>query len=70
MSYNINNHSVIIDIVLIEDYPTKIAVLFINDKVDVEHVLIDIPKLNQHFIGSDLCNGVNRKLALVCLFYE
>ena len=69
--HGIKNHRVIERIDLIEDYPSKIAQLLIDDKVDVGLIPVAaIPKLKQHYIIADYCIGAEGPVASVCIFSE
>ncbi len=56
---------------LLIDYPSKIASMLLEDKIDVGLVpVVIIPKMNEHYIISDYCIGSVGKVASVCLFSE
>jgi chorismate dehydratase len=56
---------------LIEDYPSKIAAMLLNDEIDVGLVPVAvIPKLKESFIITDYCIGAIREVASVALFSE
>lgn len=59
------------DIVLITDYPAKIADMLINDDADISLLPVAaIPLLKEHFIISDYCIGTEGEVASVCLFSD
>jgi chorismate dehydratase len=69
--YGIRHHDVMNDIELIEDYPSKIAQLLIDDKVDVGLIPVAATtKLASWQIVSDYCIGCDGAVASVCLFSE
>lgn len=69
--YGIQQHPVKNTMELIEDYPSKIAQLLIDDKVDVGLIPVAaIPKLKQHYIITDYCIGSEGAVASVCIFSE
>lgn len=69
--YGIKHHPIINDIELIEDYPSKIATLLIEDKVDMGLIPVAATlKLPSWHIVSDYCIGSNGIVASVCLFSE
>ncbi len=54
-----------------EEYPAKIAMMLLNDEIDVGLVPVAIiPKLKEHYIISDYCIGAESAVASVCLFSE
>lgn len=56
---------------LIEDYPSKIAAMLLNDDIDVGLVPIAIlPQMKQSFIITDYCIGAEQEVASVALFSE
>ena len=56
---------------IIEEYPSKIASMLLNDEIDAGLVPVAIiPKLSEHYIISDYCIGAERAVASVCLFSE
>jgi chorismate dehydratase len=71
MLYGIKRHPVLNDIDLIEDYPSKIAQLLIEDKIDVGLIPVAATtKLKSWHIVGDYCIGCNGPVASVCLFSE
>ncbi len=57
------------EIELIEDYPSNIATMLLNDEIDIGLVPVAIiPKLKEHYIISDYCIGATGEVASVCLF--
>lgn len=56
---------------LVEDYPSRIAAMLLNDEIDVGLVPVAIiPKLEQAHIVTDYCIGAVGDVASVCLFSE
>jgi chorismate dehydratase len=56
---------------LIEDYPSRIAAMLLNDEIDVGLVPVAIiPKLKEAHIVTDYCIGAIGEVASVCLFSE
>ncbi len=56
---------------LIEDYPAKVAVMLLNDEIDVGLVPVAvIPKLKESYIITDYCIGAERPVASVCIFSD
>ena len=53
------------------DYPSRIATLLLEDKIDMGLVPVAIlPKMNMWFVNGDYCIGSNGPVASVCLFSE
>lgn len=56
---------------LLIDYPSNIAVMLLNDKIDIGLLPVAvIPKMNEDYIISDYCIGSDGEVASVCLFSE
>lgn len=56
---------------LIEDYPSKIATILLNDEIDVGLVPVAvIPKLKEYYIVTDYCIGTEGEVASVAIFSE
>lgn len=56
---------------LIIDYPSNIAIMLLDDQIDVGLVPVAIiPELKEHHIISDYCIGSVGEVASVCLFSE
>jgi chorismate dehydratase len=56
---------------LIEEYPSKIAAMLLNDEIDVGLVPVAvIPKLKESYIITDYCIGAVGEVASVALFSE
>jgi chorismate dehydratase len=56
---------------LIEEYPSKIAAMLLNDEIDVGLVPVAvIPKMKESYIISDYCIGAINEVASVALFSE
>jgi chorismate dehydratase len=69
--YGIKRHPVINEIELIEDYPSKIAQMLIDDKVDIGLIPVAATlRLKEWYIDSDYCIGSNGAVASVCIFSE
>jgi len=59
------------DIELIEDTPSRLAELLVNNEIDLGLVPVAvIPQLKEYFISSDYCIGTETEVASVCLFSE
>ena len=59
------------DIRLVEDYPSKIAGLLTEGKIDIGLVPVSvIPALPEYHIETGYCIGCNGAVASVCLFSE
>ena len=53
------------------DYPSKIASMLLENKIDVGLVPVAIiPEMKEHYIISDYCIGCDGEVASVCLFSE
>jgi len=71
MLYGIKRHPILNEIELIEDYPSKIAQLLIDDQIDVGLIPVAATtKLKSWHIVGDYCIGCNGPVASVCLFSE
>ena len=69
--YGIKRSGVLDKIDLIEQYPSSIAAMLLENKIDVGLVPVAIiPKLKEVFIVTDICIGANDAVASVCLFSE
>jgi chorismate dehydratase len=69
--YGIKHHPVINEIELIEDYPSKIAQMLIDDEVDVGLIPVAATvKLKDWNIVSDYCIGSDGPVASVCIFSD
>ena len=69
--YGIKHHRIFNEIELIEDYPSHIAQLLIDDKIDLGLIPVAvIPRLKEHHIITDYCIGANGAVASVCLFSQ
>jgi chorismate dehydratase len=56
---------------LIEDYPSKIASMLLNDEIDVGLIPVAvIPLLKEHYIVTDFCIGTEGEVASVALFSD
>jgi chorismate dehydratase len=59
------------DVDLIIDYPSKIALMLLEDEIDVGLVPVAIiPEMKAHYIISNYCIGSVGEVASVCLFSE
>ena len=69
--FGIKNHPVIDQIQLTEDYPSKIAQLLIDDKVDLGLIPVAATlKLNQWYQVGEHCIGCDGAVASVCIFSD
>jgi chorismate dehydratase len=69
--YGIKHHPVFQQMELIEDYPSHIAQLLIDDKIDLGLIPVAvIPALKEYHIITDYCIGANGAVASVCLFSQ
>jgi chorismate dehydratase len=69
--YGIKHHPVLNEIELIEDYPSKIAGMLINDEVDIGLIPVAATlDLKEWHIVSDYCIGSDGPVASVCIFSE
>ena len=69
--YGIKRHPVIDEIELIEDYPSRIAQMLIDDEVDVGLIPVAATmKLKEWNIVTDYCIGANGEVASVCIFSQ
>ena len=56
---------------LVQEYPSKIAAMLLNDEIDVGLVpVVIIPKMIESYIIGDYCIGAINEVASVCLFSE
>jgi chorismate dehydratase len=56
---------------LVEDYPSHIAGMLLNDEIDIGLVPVAIiPRLKEYHILSDYCIGTTGEVASVCLFSQ
>lgn len=69
--YGIRHHSILNEVELIEDYPSRIAQLLIEHKIDLGLIPVAaIPQLNEHHIISNFCIGADGPVASVCIFTD
>jgi chorismate dehydratase len=69
--YGIEHSALINDMVLIQDYPARIAEKLLDDSIDVGLIPVAvIPKLKESYIVTDYCIGCNGPVASVCIFSE
>jgi chorismate dehydratase len=53
------------------DFPSKIATMLLEDKIDVGLVpVVIIPEMTEHYIISDYCISCDGEVASVCLFSD
>lgn len=71
MLHGIKQHPVMNEIDLIEDYPSKIAQLLIDGKVDLGLVPVaTITRMSEWHIPGNYCIGAESAVASVCIFSE
>jgi chorismate dehydratase len=69
--YGIKRSSLLDKIELIEEYPSKVAEMLLNDEIDVGLVPVAIiPKMTEHYIVSDYCIGAEGEVASVAIFSD
>jgi len=69
--YGFENGAMKEQIILISDYPAKIATMLMNDEIDIGLIPVAvIPQMKEHYIISDYCIGASQAVASVCLFSE
>ena len=69
--YGIEQCPFIDTIELVKDYPSHIAQMLLNGKIDVGLVPVAIlPDLKTSFINTDFCIGCDGPVASVCIFSE
>src|SRR6476646_10294107 len=69
--YGIRNHEIMQQIELIEDYPSKIAQMLIEDKVDVGLIPVAATlRLNYWEVIGTHCIGSDGPVTSVCIFGE
>jgi chorismate dehydratase len=69
--YGIKRSGLMDRIELIEEYPSIIAGMLLNDEIDVGLVPVAvIPKMKESYIITDYCIGAVREVASVALFSE
>lgn len=69
--YGIEKRPFIDTIELVKDYPSHIAQMLLDDKIDVGLVPVAIiPRLKNYFIKTDFCIGCDGPVASVCIFSE
>jgi chorismate dehydratase len=69
--YGIKRHPIIHEIELIEDYPSRIAQMLIDDEVDIGLIPVAATlKLKHWNIVGDYCIGCDGPVASVCIFSE
>src|SRR4029079_4288623 len=69
--FGIKRHPVSKEIVLIEDYPSKIAQMLVDDQIDIGLVPVATTlRLKEWFIHSNYCIGSDGAVASVCIFSD
>lgn len=69
--YGIKQSSLITQINLIEDYPSRIGAMLIDGSIDIGLVPVAvIPKMPQYFLVSNYCIGAINNVASVSLFSQ
>jgi chorismate dehydratase len=69
--YGLKRHPVLNEIELIEDYPSKIAQMLIDDQIDIGLIPVAATlRLKDWYIDSDYCIGSNGPVASVCIFSQ
>lgn len=69
--YGIKRSGLMDRIELVEEYPSRIAAMLLNDEIDVGLVPVAvIPKMKESYIITDYCIGAVRDVASVALFSE
>lgn len=69
--YGIQRSSIMDDIVLKIDYPSRIAAMLLHDEIDLGLVPVAIiPEMTSYHINTDYCIGCKGPIASVCLFSE
>ena len=59
------------EIELITDYPSSIAAMLIDNKIDIGLIPVAaIPSLQEHYVVGDYCIGADGDVASVCLFSD
>lgn len=69
--YGLENGMMRNEIELVMDYPSNIATLLLENKIDIGLIPVAvIPEMEEHYIVSDYCIGTMGKVASVCLFSD
>jgi len=69
--YGVKRSSLLDDIELIEEYPSKVADMLLSDEIDIGLVPVAIiPRMKEHYIVTDFCIGAEGEVASVSLFSE
>ena len=69
--YGVKRSGILDRIELIEEYPSLIATMLLEDKIDVGLVPVAIiPQLKESHIITDICIGAEGAVGSVCLFSE
>jgi chorismate dehydratase len=69
--YGIKRSGLINTIDLVEEYPSRLTKMLLNDDIDVGLVpVITLPLLNESYIITDFCIGTEGEVASVALFSE
>lgn len=71
LTYGFKHGYTIDNMMMLEDYPSRIAEMLLNDEIDVGLVPVAIiPKLKVHYIITDYCIGATGPVASVCIFSD
>ena len=69
--YGLKRSGLIDKIDLVEDYPSRIGAMLLNDEIDVGLVpVVIIPRLKESHIITDYCIGTDGEVASVAIFSE
>ena len=69
--FGFRDHPILNKMKLLEDFPSKIAQMLIDQKIDLGLVPVAIlPQLNTYHIIGDYCIGAEGPVASVCLFSD
>jgi len=69
--YGIERAEVSREIELVIDFPSRIAAMLLEDKIDIGLVPVAIiPRMKEYYINGDYCIGSDGPVASVCLFSE
>jgi chorismate dehydratase len=69
--YGILRSDLVQDIELITDYPSRIATMLLDDRIDIGLVPVAIiPQMREYYFHTDFCIGADGPVGSVCLFSE
>jgi chorismate dehydratase len=69
--FGIRNSALMQEIELLIDYPSRIASLLLEDKIDIGLVPVAvIPRMKEFYLNTEYCIGSEGPVASVCLFSE